>query len=435
MTPSYFNPAAQPDTETQYRRGGKVNKMQKFSVAKKMPRKFGEGGKATAPAVKPAKQPSDPKLVEAAKQLEQEKRDAATQKKGAEKPVLGDYKMAKGGSVKKVRKFKKGGSTDDGIDSDESPLKKISDISGSRFGADTYARAQRFLETGEKNDDVAAATASYKQGPKKPMSDKAEASSSYSQAKQNPSRSAVKGKGVTSGGAGTEPDVPAYRRDAPTLGNRDKSGREQKFDFNAENAVTAATLIPGFGAAARLGPGVYRTGKAAYEGAKGLAEGVKSGVSIAKGLNAAEKSREAAVGAREASNRLANARAADKTKKVAEEAAKQSAKDKKDAEPIFKAAKVRADFNRIDKAAAAKKEAGFKKAAEERRASRTSDESTKMADEGNPNYKKGGSVKKYAKGGGVEAKGKTQGKVVKMAKGGMARGYGISKVTNKTKYC
>ena len=66
--------------------------------------------------------------------------------------------------------------------------------------------------------------------------------------------------------------------------------------------------------------------------------------------------------------------------------------------------------------AAAKKEAGFKKAAEERRASRTSDESTKMADEGNPHYKKGGAVKKFAKGGSV-------------------RGYGISKVTNKTKYC
>jgi hypothetical protein len=51
------------------------------------------------------------------------------------------------------------------------------------------------------------------------------------------------------------------------------------------------------------------------------------------------------------------------------------------------------------------------------------------------NYKKGGKVAKYAKGGGVEAKGKTKGKVVKMATGGSVRGYGISKVTNKTKYC
>lgn len=41
---------------------------------------------------------------------------------------------------------------------------------------------------------------------------------------------------------------------------------------------------------------------------------------------------------------------------------------------------------------------------------------------------------RFAKGGGVEAKGKTKGKIVKMAKGGSVRGYGISKVTNKTKY-
>jgi hypothetical protein len=47
--------------------------------------------------------------------------------------------------------------------------------------------------------------------------------------------------------------------------------------------------------------------------------------------------------------------------------------------------------------------------------------------------KKGGVVKKYAKGGGIESKGKTAGKIVKMAKGGSVRGYGISKVTNKTK--
>jgi hypothetical protein len=45
----------------------------------------------------------------------------------------------------------------------------------------------------------------------------------------------------------------------------------------------------------------------------------------------------------------------------------------------------------------------------------------------------GQSVSKFAKGGGVEAKGKTKGKIVKMAKGGAVRGYGVSKVTNKTK--
>jgi hypothetical protein len=379
--------------------------MQKLSVAKKMPRKFQAGGKATAPA-----------LTGMDLERENARRDARVKKekdayeaqrpnslgpRPAEKP---EVKKAKGGSI---RKFYEGGDVREGSNS------SISD--------DTRARAQRFLETGKKDDGVAT-KATYKPSPKnvstvnsvaKPAPAK---TPDKEEAKPTPVKASDKTEIKPAGGGGTEPDVPSYRRDAPTLGNRDKSGREQKFDFNAENAATAATLIPGIGAAARLGQGAYRTGKAAYEGAKGLAEGVKSGVSVAKGLNAAEKSREAAVGAREASNRLANARAADKAKKAAEEAAKQSAKDKKDAGPIFKAAKVRADFNRIDKVAAAKKEAGFKKAAEERRASRTSDESTKMADEGNPNYKKGGAVKKFAK-------------------GGMARGYGISKVTNKTKYC
>jgi hypothetical protein len=47
MRPSYFDPTPQPDTETQYRQGGKVNKMQKLSVAKKMPRKFQAGGMTT----------------------------------------------------------------------------------------------------------------------------------------------------------------------------------------------------------------------------------------------------------------------------------------------------------------------------------------------------------------------------------------------------
>lgn len=42
-------------------------------------------------------------------------------------------------------------------------------------------------------------------------------------------------------------------------------------------------------------------------------------------------------------------------------------------------------------------------------------------------YKSGGKVAKYAKGGGVESKGKTKGTVVKMAKGGSVKGWGISR--------
>jgi hypothetical protein len=51
----------------------------------------------------------------------------------------------------------------------------------------------------------------------------------------------------------------------------------------------------------------------------------------------------------------------------------------------------------------------------------------RFADEGNPNFKRGGKVAKYAKGGGIEAKGKTKGTVVKMAAGGSVKGWGIAR--------
>lgn len=74
-------------------------------------------------------------------------------------------------------------------------------------------------------------------------------------------------------------------------------------------------------------------------------------------------------------------------------------------------------------------EAKAAKRAEEaakRRAPKDADE-MRFADEGNPNFKRGGKVAKYAKGGGVESKGKTKGTVVKMAKGGSVKGWGISR--------
>jgi hypothetical protein len=164
MTPAYFNPAPEPDTETQYRRGGKVNKMQKLSVAKKMPRKFGAGGVAK-PALKPGRnpvmQPSDPKLVAAAKELEQKKRDAEMQKKGEEKPDLSQmYK--KGGSVK-------------------------NDVSASK---DRVKPPKGYAKGG--NVDSTVVKGSYTQGPKRVADDKTNAKSSYLQAKQNPDRSEVK---------------------------------------------------------------------------------------------------------------------------------------------------------------------------------------------------------------------------------------------------
>lgn len=84
-----------PDTEIQYRRGGKI--------MKKSPRKFQAGGATPAPS------PDRVPPAEAAKmkaEKEQQRREAATQKKGAEKPDLGKLGFKKGG---KVRKFVDGG--------------------------------------------------------------------------------------------------------------------------------------------------------------------------------------------------------------------------------------------------------------------------------------------------------------------------------------
>lgn len=104
MRPSYFDPSVQPDIETEYRRGGKVNKMQKFSVAKKMPRKFQAGGKATAPQPSPKGGPKE--LQGEAEKMRKEKLDEAQRKAGERRPNLGKLGFKKGGSV---RKFAKGG--------------------------------------------------------------------------------------------------------------------------------------------------------------------------------------------------------------------------------------------------------------------------------------------------------------------------------------
>jgi hypothetical protein len=323
MRPSYFDPTPQPDTETQYRQGGKVNKMQKLSVAKKMPRKFQAGG-MTKPAVKPNKNPvksGPPELVEAAKQLEQEKRDAATQKKGAEKPVLGDYKMAKGGSI---RKFADGGETtaEDKDVSYEMPSEPAT--SRPRFGNDTYARAQRFLETGKKDDGVAT-KATYKPSPKN-VSTVADAPKKES------------------------PRVSTPKKEAPRFtaeGDMNSNVRQEAPRKRGMYERGAGPMLP-----APIDSGKQPSGPTMLEKAR------------AKRLNDEAEARVAA-----AKNR----------KYVSAPATK--AKDEYEGMSPSEASLARGEK--------------FKKML---------------------GLKKGGAVKKFAK-------------------GGMARGYGISKVTNKTKYC
>jgi hypothetical protein len=345
MRPSYFDPTTQPDTETGYRLGGKVNKMQKFSVAKKMPRKFQAGGKATAPEkITPEMRAKMKAEADAAKT--DANQTGAMNKFYDDKTRLGPIKKAKGGSI---RKFADGGETnpdkdvdvrmDYGIDSDNSPLKKISDVSGSRFGSDVYARAQKFLEAGKKGNDVAAASASYKQGPKKPMSDKAETKSSYNQAKQNPSRSEIKPTAVS-----------APKKEAPRFtaeGEMNSNVRQEAPRKRGMYERGAGPMLP-----EPLDSGKQPSGPTAPEKAR------------AKRLNDEAEARVAAAKNRKYANSPVT-----------------KAKDEYEGMSPSEASYARGDN--------LKKMLGLKK---------------------------GGAVKKFAK-------------------GGMARGYGVSKVTNKTKYC
>ena len=87
-----------PDTEIQYRKGGKI--------MKKTPRKFSAGGAAPAPTPKPAPKGGPKELQDEAEKLKQEARDKKQQEAGQRRPNLG---LKKGG---KVKKFSEGGDVD-----------------------------------------------------------------------------------------------------------------------------------------------------------------------------------------------------------------------------------------------------------------------------------------------------------------------------------
>jgi hypothetical protein len=87
-----------PDTEIQYRKGGKI--------MKKTPRKFAAGGAAPAPTTKPAPKGGPKELQDEAEKMRQEARDKKQQEAGQRRPNLG---LKKGG---KVKKFSEGGDVD-----------------------------------------------------------------------------------------------------------------------------------------------------------------------------------------------------------------------------------------------------------------------------------------------------------------------------------
>jgi hypothetical protein len=310
-----------PDTEIQYRRGGKI--------MKKTPRKFQAGGAATpAPATKPAPKGGPKELQDEAEKMRQEKLDEAQRKAGQRRPDLS-------------KPFKKGGAVRKFNGEEESFVGEAPKVRerGDRF----------FPQTATERSNAA-----YKNDPESPGDtgslgrfEDETYRRAYEQANRLREPSGAEVKEVKANTGLKEPSVrkAAPKRFAPKPAPKAESKPESKPEPKA--AAPKPAPKKDYGA---VGGGNMR----------------RSGDFELSSLRPRSEEKEVNQRIKEASVRRSRA------------------------EDIYPSL-------------------GGKKA--------------------------GGVVKKYAKGGGVEAKGKTKGKIVKMATGGSVRGYGVSKVTNKTKYC
>lgn len=324
---------------------------------KKTPRKFQAGGATPAPS------PDRVPPAEAAKmkaEKEQQRREAATQKKGAEKPNLGKL-FKKGGAV---RKFNEGG------DVDWVPQTK-------------YRNLGDFFRGKKMEDEPKAA----------PIENR------------------------------TSPDAPKHRvRPVPIK----TESAEDKAAMDAASAMAS-------GSASSYGSQAEQDAPKDVKGGENVVTEVKK--------DAAPK---AAAPKRVAPKRVAPKAAAPKPTPKATSGSDSAFKRKLDfagegdsnADTRQEGPRKRGLYERGAGPmlpSPTKLEAPGRATAFERRREERLQREAEERLAAKQKMKKGGAVKKYAKGGGVEAKGKTKGKIVKMAKGGSVRGYGISKVTNKTK--
>jgi hypothetical protein len=122
-----------PDTEIQYRKGGKI--------MKKTPRKFSAGGAAPAPTPKPAPKGGPKELQDEAEKLKQEARDKKQQEAGQRRPDL-SKPFKKGG---KVKKFSDGGETQP-YDKDIYYTGRFKGEEGDDLYRKAYAQANRLRE-------------------------------------------------------------------------------------------------------------------------------------------------------------------------------------------------------------------------------------------------------------------------------------------------
>lgn len=404
---------------------------------KKMPRKFSQGGEMqpkeqpkSAEAKKPeAKKPVDNMPDWAKRDLKEKEQDWKT-KQGAERKALTGYK--KGGSIKK---FAEGDSVT--LPSNETY----------RFNPDTYEKARRYIETGKKDDEQEKPKAKSSAAPK-----------------ATPKKSEATAKGGKGGGAGaTEPDVSYGRRDAPTLGSRGATRTESKespkvkdnesdSDLSVEprrylsrgrNYSATGEMSPE--AAKAVGTGMTLATLASVPGAvRGASRAIRlADIRASRAARQAENQADSIVSsgaARAAQNRAeaaagARAEALRESTKNAEARAQEEAARQGQSRMQAEAAMARQRLSNSESAARSQatsareeaRRAAVKREIERNKQSARDLDEMRFADEGNPNFKRGGKVAKYAKGGGVESKGKTKGTVVKMAKGGSVKGWGISR--------
>ncbi len=385
-----------PDTEIQYRKGGKI--------MKKTPRKFQAGG-TTTPTPKPAPKGGPKELQDEAEKLRQEARDKKQQEAGQRRPNLG---LKKGG---KVKKFSEGG------DVDWVPQVKYRNLGdffrGKRMEDEPKAetKAPEAPLTRQRGSDQLPQTPDERAGQdaidaaKNAPEGYAGASSYAAQAKQDAPSGIKGGENVVTEVKKEAPKAPkptapkrftpkavapkatAAKEEAKPTAKKATSGSDsafkKKLDFAGEGDSNADTR--------QEGP----RKRGIYERGAGPMLPSPTRLEAPGGATAFERRREERL-QKEAKERME----ARKNRTFAS-----PAKEKDPYEGMSPSEKSMARGDAL------KRMLGIKEG-----------------------MKKGGVVKKYAKGGGVEAKGKTKGKIVKMATGGSVRGYGVSKVTNKTKY-
>lgn len=353
---------------------------------KKMPRKFSEGGTAQPKPAEP-KKPADTMPDWAKKDLKDKNADAAT-KQGYEAATAKD----------RLKKFKKGGS-----------IKKFAE--GGKFSSDVYERARNQIKdrfSNSQEEETTGLDELIKTSPKeKSEAPKAKSSAAPKAAPKPAAKPAAKPAEKSE----AKPVAPkSEETTSPTsksVNQRIKDALTPKESRSVKDNESDSDLS--------VEPRRYISRGRNYSATGDMSPQAEKAVDAGMTLAALT-----GIGRLPAMLRGLGRGAGRQAEEIMSRGASRAAQNRiEGADRASAAAESRETIRRSAAAQRAEKEAA-------RRAARNEDE-LRMADEGNPNFKRGGKVAKYAKGGGIESKGKTKGTVVKMAKGGSVKGWGISR--------